>query len=475
MKKLSILLSFCFISLFGFAQDGFEIKVKIDGFEKDSLFLGYHYGDKQFLRDTAAKDEKGWFTFKGEEALPGGMYLVVMPPDNKFFELLVDENNQKFEVHTEFLEPNKVKSIKGSTDNKMFYEYLNFIGSMRPKAEAINARRTEAGEDQKILDQLEKEMQGLNESVEKRQKEILEKHPKSLVSAIIRANLAPNIPTYEGTEQEINLKKWMWMLEHYFDNFDLTDDRLVRTSFLHQKVKYYMEKLTVQQPDSIAKSIDHILEKSGKSGDVYQYYLVHFLNQFAKSKLVGMDAVYVHLVNNYYKTGMATWTPDSTLQKIVKNAEELEPILIGKQAPEITLQYKDGTKIALYDIDSPYTILYIWDPDCGHCKKAAPFMVEFYEKFKDRGVKILSICSKFSDEVESCWGSIDEKGYNDFMNVVDPYHRSKYKIKYNIKSTPQAFILDKDKKIIMKRIGAEQMIEVMDQILLEDQKAMEGK
>jgi hypothetical protein len=37
-----------------------------------------------------------------------------------------------------------------------------------------------------------------------------------------------------------------------------------------------------------------------------------------------------------------------------------------------------------------------------------------------------------------------------------------------VKSTPQVFILDKNHKIISKRIGAEQMAEVMDEIMKVD-------
>ena len=45
-----------------------------------------------------------------------------------------------------------------------------------------------------------------------------------------------------------------------------------------------------------------------------------------------MDAVYVHIVKNYYAKGLAPWTEEDQLKKIVKNAEKLEPLLIGKTA-----------------------------------------------------------------------------------------------------------------------------------------------
>ncbi len=467
-----IVLSF---SLSSFAADGYQIKIKIKDLQKDSIFLGYHYGNKQFLRDTAVKDAKGWFTFKGDEQLECGMYLIVLPPDNKYFEVLLDENNQNFEVETDIADLTSNIKIKGSEHNILFYDYLNFIGGMRPKAEAINKKKEAAKGDEATIKKLDAELEQINNDVLNRQKEIMEKHAGSLPAAIIKANQGPNMPKFDGSEEEINVKRWRWMLEHYFDNIDLDNDCLVRTSFLFQKINYYMEKLTVQHPDSMSKSIDHILKKAKPGGEVFKYYLVHFLNKAAKSKVVGMDAVYVHLVKKYYKTGMADWTPDTTLQKIVKNADELEPTLIGKIAPEIKAQNQAGESTSLHSIKADYTVVYVWDPDCGHCKKAAPFMVEFYEKYKDKGVEMFAICSKFGKDTEKCWPDIEEKGYNIFNNYVDQYHRSKYKIRYNIKSTPQVFILDKDKKIIMKKIGAEQMAEVMDKIIEDDQKRMQGK
>ena len=42
---LTLFVSFLFV-FSAKAADGYNIKIKIDGFEKDTLFLGYHYGNK---------------------------------------------------------------------------------------------------------------------------------------------------------------------------------------------------------------------------------------------------------------------------------------------------------------------------------------------------------------------------------------------------------------------------------------------
>jgi thiol-disulfide isomerase/thioredoxin len=118
-------------------------------------------------------------------------------------------------------------------------------------------------------------------------------------------------------------------------------------------------------------------------------------------------------------------------------------------------------------------VLFFWAPDCGHCKKAAPFMIEFAQKYKDKGVKVFAVCTAVAKTIEEkdgpeCWKGVEEKGFTDdlFMNLVDPLLRSKYKTLYDVQSTPQIFILNREHKILMKRIGAEQLVgNVMDEVM----------
>ena len=49
----------------------------------------------------------------------------------------------------------------------------------------------------------------------------------------------------------------------------------------------------------------------------------------------------------------------------------------------------------------------------------------------------------------------------DFINVFDPIHLNNLKERFDIYSTPVIYILDKDKKIKAKRLGAEQVIDML--------------
>jgi thiol-disulfide isomerase/thioredoxin len=249
---------------------------------------------------------------------------------------------------------------------------------------------------------------------------------------------------------------------------DLSDGRFLRTPFLFERINTYVSKLQVQVPDSLTKAIDFVLERTKKAPESFRYFAVHYLNEYANSKFVGMDAVYVHLAEKYYATGQAPWVDSTQLAKIVENAVSLKPILIGKTAPNIKMQLRDGTPVTLHEIKSPYIVLYFWRYDCGHCKESTPDMKAFYEEYKNKGVKIFAVCVKFNDEIGDCWKYVDENQLDGWIHTVDPYLRSKFYTLYNVKTTPQIFILDKDKKIISKGIGAPQLKEVMGKIMAFD-------
>ncbi|MEQ8704102.1 MAG: thioredoxin-like domain-containing protein [Phaeodactylibacter sp.] len=445
------------------AQQGYAIKAEIEGYEEEELYLGYYYGNKQYLVDTA-QVKGGKFLFEGDEPLEPGVYLVVMAPDNNFFQILITEDEQRFAFQTTKEAPAENMKLELAPDNSLFYEYMHFLDKQKPEAEEIG-KAMEAATTEKEKERLESRRAKLDEKVREYQETLIAKHPKTLSAAIIKANLPLDLPTFEGTEEEVQRKRWRYSQQHYFDNIDLTDPRMLRTPFLFQRVDHFVNKLQVQHPDTIAQAVEYVLEQMRPSEESFKYYLIHFLNETAKSKMVGMDAAYVYLVEKYYATGQAPWTDEEQLEKIIDNAKALKPLLIGKIAPDIQLETKAGEPVSLHGIESEYTILYFWRYDCGHCKKSTPDMKAFYDKYKNKGVKLVAVCTKFTDEIEGCWDYIDEKEIGDWMHVVDPYHRSRYMKVYNIKSTPQLYVLDRNKEILSKRIGAEQLEEVMDRII----------
>lgn len=457
-----------FYSMTGFAQT-YQITIEAKGYPGDTLLLGYHYGHRQYLRDTAFRNASGEFIFDGSSALEPGLYMAIFPPKNEFVQFSISEAEQKFKIFTETSEqqPPVITGIRNSPDNQILLDYSRYLEKQRPESERLNALLRDSTLQNK--EDIHAQMQALNKQVTDFQDELLKKHPASMAALLIKGNRLPEIPdNFTGTEQEINEQKYRYYHDHYFDQIDFADLRLVRTPFIQNLLINYFEKVVAQHPDTVIKEINTLLPKMKPNGELYRYTLIELLNYYAKVKYVGFDAIYVHIADEYFAKGEVNTLDKKQLDKIADSAGKLRPLLIGKKAPDLLMRKQNNEVVRLYDLNSPYTILFVWDPDCGHCKKSMPKVIEFYENYKHKGVEIFAICGKLRTKDEpagdsKCWEYIEQHpGMKQWLNVVDPYHQSNYKTIYDIKSTPQLYVLDHQKVIKSKQIDAEDLPKVME-------------
>ncbi len=476
MKRF-FLFSLLFFAFGAFAQKGYEIKIKLENYNEKELLLGYHFGEKQYIKDTTKLGTDGFFTFKGDKPLDGGMYLVIMLPDKNYFQVLVSEEEQNFTMITDAKDMVEKAKFKNAPDNELFYNYMNSLTSKRDEAEKYRANMKKDSADAKKRKSWQEKLDGMDKAVKDYQWDLIKKYPKSTTALLLKASLDVETPEFKGEEKEVQEKRYWWYKEHFFDHFDFNDKRIIRTPVMNGRTDYYLNKYIIQHPDTICQGIDRILKLAKPNAEIYRYYLIQLLNTYAKSNIVGHDAVYVHMALNYYARGECPWIEKDELDKIVKNAQDLEPTLIGKTGQDLTLETRTGGRVKLYDIKTPYTILLFWAPDCSHCQKEMPDFVKFAEKWDKKGkVTMIGVCNKVTDKVKDCWSFIDEHpGMNNWLQCTDTYLLSKYIEKYYVKSTPQIYILDKDKKIIMKRIAAEQLDTVMDEIIKTDQLRLEDE
>lgn len=480
MKNLLILLLSVFTLAPGISQKGYEIKVKIRGVKDTTLILGHHVAKSMYPDDTIRVDKNGLGVFKGKKPLPQGMYIIFLP-SKTYFDIVVGDN-QVFEVENDTTDLFKSVKFKNSEDNKMFYDYQFFLGDKRDEVKALQEAKKNAKTDEeknKIADQ----MKAIDQQVKAFKDKIVTKDPNSFISKFIKGTQdieVPDPPKDAAGNITDSLFQYKYYKAHYFDNFDISDPRMLRTPLYEDKIMVYLEKVIPQYVDSINKETDMLIEKSRTSPELFRYMLVTLFSYYGKSQIMGFDAVAIHLGEKYFLPE-ATWADTAYIKKLKKQIEEKTPTLIGKTAPNIELisvplehflhaaedtaekrNVYVGTPFNLLMLHNDYTILYFWDVDCGHCKKETPVMRDVYKKLKDKNVGLIAISLVFSRETKEKWVNfVNENQLYDWTNAFYPYS-IKYKELYDIQSTPQLFILDKNLKIIAKRIGPEQCEEIIN-------------
>ena len=461
-----------FLSVFAFtiasSQESYHIDIQLKNATNDTLYLAYFYGDAQYIRDTAYRQGDDLFTFQGDEALPEGVYMFVMPPDNSFFQVLIDDD-QTFSMNTDAKNITGHTVIEGNEDNAIFYNYLKLIDQAR-KEKAELEEKSKNSTDESVKKELDDQLVALDRKVLHAQDEILENHPESLSALVIGASRNPEIPEFpdlKGEEKQHKILKYYQ--NHYFDNIDLNREALLRTPFIHQKVMDYFDKYTSQSPDSLIRAIDGFFDRLDENSTIYRYFLVKLLNKYANPAIVGQDAVYVHLAQQYYGKGKAPWVDEETLLKILDNAERFQYTLIGNQAPPLKVyDVYHEKELELKNIPGKYKVLIFWSATCSHCEKVMPTLPVIQKEINDTTVRFVTVCTKAD---ESCRKFLDEHGLEDTGIHTLPV--SSYGRLYDVRSTPKVFVVDSNNKIVSKGIGFNQIVQVIEMLKKEEQASVQ--
>ncbi len=255
------------ISYAGVAQQGYNIKFKINGLKDTTIYLGNYYGESTYLKDTARVDSNGEFAFFSDKPLSyQGVYFLVLDK-TKIFEMVVG-TNQHFSMSTATADYVKNMRVDGDIDNKLFFENMLFNMARHQEAEPLLKTIQDSTKAEDNKKGAREALAEINEKVIAYQSEIIANYPATITAKILKASQPIKIPdppkNPDGTiDSTFQLQ---WYRDHFFDNFDFSDPALIcmPRPMYSEKITEFLDKLFVPQPDTITKAVDTIIATGKK-------------------------------------------------------------------------------------------------------------------------------------------------------------------------------------------------------------------
>lgn len=460
MRQTIAILLF-FISGFAIGQ-GYKINLNIGSGANQKIKLANYYVGNIYLKDSLQLDDTGSGALQGDTLLPQGLYKIYLDDKNHFDFLLGAD--QDFSMTKESFVSADLE-ITGAAETAEFAKYTLFMQNLQKKGAEINSKlKTAIGEEKTGL---QAEMSDLSRQLHEYWFRIKDEYPNTFLSAFLLANYVPLLDIsalaeeIQKNDSLLLLTRFNYQKAHYWDNFDYTDERLLYTPLFKPKLETWFTKVLFQNYDSVKSEVFKFIEDVRLNKRIFQFATSWFLNASINSNIMGMDALFVDLARTYYFSGQAFWATDESMKKIRENVAFAEHNLIGKIAPNLTLENIDGEFVNLHKIQSKITIVLIYEPDCSHCKEFVPHLhKDVYQKYKDKGLKIYAIYSM--DKKEEWAEFLTKHNLYDWINVWDETHISQFKILYDARKTPAVYILDENKKIIAKGLTVEQIGNLMN-------------
>ncbi len=452
-------------------KGSYAIKVKLKGFKNAPIYLADNFGDKQYLRDTCMLDANGVGTFEGTLKLQRGMYMIVFPQMQAFYELPITAD-QEFYFEADTNADETTVKVTGSVENEAFVEYqrIRAINGKNRYYLDQDMKNAKLANNDTLYMRLKTQRDSLDAQDIRFRESFVSKNSSHFVTKLFKAFQSIKIP--QNPNPLDSMFDYRYFRDHYWDNVDFNESGLIRApqGLLAAKLNEYIDKVSFQDPDSLVNAVDIAIGKTVPFTETQKYFVQYLTNKFQDRKIMCQDNVTIHLIDKYYCQNEAWWYDDTAgKRKMCEEAKKALPTLCGKTTPDLNMADTAGKMHRLYENLGRFTILFFYDPTCGHCKEVIPVVNRVFLEHKKNGIKVYAVSTENQyDEWRKMMRSRPE--LQGWINVcrVDRYAPWPfYKQDYNIVANPTMFILDENGRIIGKKIHEDQLEFFIESLLFE--------
>lgn len=511
MIKTFLLSIFLTLFLISPAQNGYDLKFNLKGSKDTCMYLAKYFFDQTIIVDTTKCIKKEFFQFKGKMELDKGVYILVNQDKARYIDFIINDN-QKFSVSGDM--SNLIETLKciNSKENDELFSYAKFMTNKdKDYRKFLEDSKTKNKKDS-VLFMSQKQIE-INDAIKSFDLSFSTRNKGTFIWDFmnLRTEKYPlNVPNASNGRPD-SIYQYYYYKNHFFEGVNFKDDRVIYTPFFADRIKKYFDQVIIQHPDTVIKSLDNILLNCNTESIIFKTLIGHFTYKFETNKSMSFDQfgncntfekVFVYLADNYITNGKAKGIYDNeTISKIKERVNILRNLLPGYKVADLQmidtiygkqvlkmgfdtaktsvgatyLYTKNYAKLTpmfktLYEIKAKYTILIFWAEDCGHCQKEVPKLHEDLKELIGKvDFKVLAVQTK--EELFDEWKKfIVEKKLTNFIHVFDPIHLNNIKETFDISGTPVIYLLDKDKKIKAKKLGAEQVTEIIKNLEIAEKK-----
>jgi peroxiredoxin len=434
-----------------------EIKAQITNLPAGQAFLVSYFADQRFKVDSAMVDNQGKLILKRDQPLPGGMYLLLLP-DQQVIQILMDKD-QTISLSGDAYDLGTSLIIQGQEDTELLYSTMRGEEIYNNQLAVISQQLSSATPGTEAYEKLVSDRIAATKARKDYLEKIFQQHPNSFFTTFKRSGQNPDPDDVIKSDGTVDLTIYR---EKFWENVDFNDERLLRTPVIINKLKRQIKDFTIQRADSLISTAKFLMDRVGDNKEYYQFFANWIVLEYpvGESTLMDAEALHVFMVQNYFTEDKAFWATKEQTQAIQQRAFTMAASLIGQTAPDVVSTDPNGNTKSIMEMKSDYIIVYMFNPDCDHCREETPKLVQLMRNQPKQKMQVFAIAI---DTDDAKWKNfIRDYGMLDWVNVYDPTNRSIY-AKYYVDITPEIYIIDKERKIIAKNLKVFQIEDAIRQ------------
>lgn len=242
-----------------------------------------------------------------------------------------------------------------------------------------------------------------------------------------------------------------YLVRNYWENVDLKD-----TSYIHhpemmeQAWVDYIDIMRIVPAELATSAIKDLIKSTEVEKKMFLYF-TELADKYLYDPNSPMrnEELYIAVLDAMLESNVLNDTEKIRPQGRRELAEKNRP---GRKATDFTYTLASGKTGTLYGVKADYTLLFFNNPGCHACEesieelKQAPMINQLLAAGR---LKILAL---YPDEEREEWERHLKDFPKEWINGYDRKTVIKEKNLYDLKAIPTLYLLDKDKKVLLKDV-----------------------
>ncbi len=260
----------------------------------------------------------------------------------------------------------------------------------------------------------------------------------------------PDIPVMLTTPEE----RANYLVEHYWSTIDFSDTMIVhQPKVIEQAFVDYIDLFPQVSKEITDRSIQTTLQSCSQDSIVRNYFTKLFdkyLND--PNSAMRNEELYIIVLENIIASDkfpeIEKVRPQFQLKNALKNR-------VGDVAADFTYTQPSGKSGRMHQISAEYLLIYFYNPDCHACKEVQQTIESSPGLTKLQSANRMRILAMYIDKDTELWKKYAPNLPSKWINGQNIQLREDDK--YSLRAIPTLYLLDKNKKVLLKDVTLPQI------------------